>query len=104
MFQRRVVHMIPEPAPVIPITEQVGQLVKCLFCASTDERPRFTQSVYGGALKGAENCELTVKVVELVQPLPDLDKVGHGVGSRSRVLVFQDFLKYYYFYKVKTNR
>ena len=93
MFESRIIHMIPEPAPIIPITEQISQFLKGLLCAAAEQGPGFTQPINGSALERTKNRELTVEVVELVETLPDLDKVGHGVGSRPGVLVLQDLLK-----------
>ncbi len=93
MFQSRIIHMIPEPTPIVPITEQISQFLKGLFCAAAEQAPGFTQPINWSALERTKNRELTVEVVELVQTLPDLDKVGHGVGPRPGILVLQDLLK-----------
>ena len=93
MFESRIIHMIPEPAPIIPITEQISQFLKGLLCAAAEQGPGFTQPINWSALERTKNRELTVEVVELVETLPDLDKVGHGVGSRPGILVLQDLLK-----------
>ena len=92
MFQSRIIHVIPEPTPIVPITEQISQFLKGLFCAAAEQGPGFTQPINWSALERTKNRELTVEVVELVETLPDLDKVGHGVGSRPGILVLQDLL------------
>ena len=85
--------MIPKFAPVVLVTEQIGQLVEGLLCAPTEQRPGFVEPVHRGALQRAQYGELTVQVVQFVKSLGELNKVCHGVGAYARFLVLQDLLK-----------
>ena len=85
--------MIPQPAPIVPITEQLPQLVKGLLGVAAEQAPGLAEPVDGGGLESAQHRELAVKVVQLVELLGQLDEVGHCVRSGARVLILQDFLQ-----------
>ena len=93
MLESRTVHVVPELAPIVLVAEQLLQSVKRLLGVPAEQGPGFAQAVDGGGLEGAQHGKLTVQIVEFVQLLGQLDKVGHGVRPGANILVFENFLQ-----------
>jgi hypothetical protein len=93
MFQRRAVHVIPQLAPVVLVTEQLPEPVESLARVAADKAPGLGEPVDAGRLQGAQHRKLTVEIVQLVQLLGQLDKVGHDVCPGADVFVLENFLQ-----------
>ena len=68
MLKSITIDMFTQLPPVIVITKHLFQLIKSLFRAFTEQRPRFVEPVNGGALQRAQNGKFAVQVIEVVQP------------------------------------